>query len=614
VIQETPAVAFVRVKNIGNIASPSFVTEFNPNSLGISGSGTTAVTEETAPLEPGEERTIEFLFTYAKPGNYRAVAEVNPRRTVKESNYANNTKFVEVQAEPLPINLDFSTGIEVSSANFIADGGNLFPGEEATVSFTVENFGPIATGPFEVQFQSQTGGFKTTRFIEGLNPGESKLETFNVTYTKPGAYTMTAILDPTEAVDKTATGFKPIEETRTVTVEPIDLNFSSAIEVSSPEFNVEGVLYPNEAAEATVDVFNNSPVKTPAFAVQFQSQTGGFKTTEFLSGLNAFESKAVPFKVKYFKPGSYTMTAILDPFKAVDKKVNGLNPIEESRTVTVNEKTATVLVEAPTLETTVSYPKGNWFINLLSYEPGAKCFDERINIKDELITKLVHNEAPVPGTESCPSAGGFGFNKVGTFNTSSLFTEVHLKETQPLDASVSVVAYPESFNPKKEVPTGSNAGKASVTKTRTEYVELPSKPFSNVRVGGQGCVQPNGSESPQECFASFFSLFLTGHAGPAFAARIAPRQAAVHLARSAAVRALVAGTPEVEPEGSLTEKQAIADREASEHEAAEREAAERAVATAEAAERAKAVVAEQEAIKAVQELGAQIVREEAEAG
>jgi subtilase family serine protease len=625
VVQETPTVAFVRVKNLGNIASPSFVTAFNPNSLGISGSGTTAVTEETASLEPGEERTIEFLFTYAKPGNYRAVAEVNPRRAVKESNYANNSKFVEVPVEPLPINLNFSTGIEVSSANFIVDGGKLFPGEEATASFTVENFGPIATGPFEVQFQSQTGGFKTTRFIEGLNPGESRLETFKVTYTKPGEYTMTAILDPTEAVDKTATGFKPIEETRTVTVEPIDLNFSSGIEVSSPEFNLHGVLFPNEAATATVDVFNNSPVKTPAFAVQFQSQAGGFKQTQFIAGLNAFEAKAVPFNVKYFKPGSYTMTAILDPFKAVDKKVNGVNPIEETRTVTVDEKTAAIKVEVPKIETTFAFPNHSWFMDLFAYEPSTaghpvECFYKRETSKKEQIFKVIHNEAPAPGPEKlCPQSQHSFSGANETFNA-GMQTEVHLKETMPLMASVHTEAYTvhkEKIGKKTiEFVTGASPGIASVTKSRKEYVELPANPFSQF-VAGTGCRQPSGNEKPQECYQAFFTLTLQGHAGPAFA-QMNPAHAVRGAAKASggaaqAAIALQGAAEGTEPEGTLEEKQATADREAAEHEATEREAAERAAAQAEAVERANAAAAEAEAVLTMQEVDSQIAEEEAQA-
>jgi hypothetical protein len=595
VVQETPTVAFVRVKNIGNVASPSFVTEFNPNSLGISGSGTTAVTEESAPLEPGEERTIEFLFTYAKPGSYRAVAEVNPRRTVKESNYANNSKFVEVHAETLPINLGFSTGIEVSSANFSADGGNLFPGEEATASFTVENFGPIATGPFEVQFQSQTGGFKTTRFIEGLNPGESKLETFNVTYTKPGAYTMTAILDPTEAVDKTATGFKPIEEARAVTVEPIDLNFSTGIVVNSP-------LFVSEEAEATVTVTNNSPVSVGSFAVQLQSQAGGFKQTQFVAGLNAFESKVVPFKVTYFKPGPYTLTAILDPFKAVDKKTNGLEPIEETGAVTVDEKDARIFVEASSITVKEAFNE-LWFPNLLIYDPGAHCYAARDSLSSgDLIFKVINNEAPVVGNseERCPELSTIKGPKNGQVINSPLGNEVTLKEETPLRASVTIQTYPKEFKTFDGAAT--SAGSATVEKKRKEYIELPSHPFQNETVPGQGCKQPSGTEKPTECFSTVMSFFLEEHHGPAFA----PLRPA-HVpskASSSALRLAAAATleGEEEPAGTIAEKQAEANRELAAHEAAETKAAEAEDSVAEAVESAKAIAAEKEAIKAIQEL------------
>jgi len=625
VTQETPTRVTITVKNQGNIESPSFVTEWNPDSLGISGSGTQSVSEETGPLGPGEERAITFVYTYPKPGDFRGVAEVNPRRAVKESDYANNSKFVEVQVQPLPIELNFSTGIEVSSPSFNSKGV-LFPGEEATVSFVVKNSGPIATGAFEVQFQAQEGAFKQTRFIEGLNPGETKSEQFTVKYAKPGSYTMTAILDPGEAVDKVATGFKPIEMTRTVTVEPIELNFASGIEVSAPEFiTSKGVLFPGEEATVSFTVANNSPVPTGAFAVQLQSQAGGFKQTKFLKGLGAFESESETFKVTYFKPNTYTMTAVLDPFKQVDKKVNGLDPIEITRSVTVDEKTATVKVEVPKLETTFSFPNKEWFIDLFAYEPSTtahpvECFYKRENSKKEQIFKVIHNEAPVSGSEKLCPQSQHNFSGAGeTFNT-AMQTEVHLKETTPLMASVHVEAYKvEKVKIGKkttEFVTGASPGIASVTKSRKEYVELPTKPFSQF-VAGSGCRQPNGNEKPQECYQAFFALTLAAHAGPAFAPfDPAP---AVHAAASASGH-LVAGAmapagtaEETEPAGTLEEKQATADREAGEHETAEKEAAEQAAAQAEAVERANAAAAEAQALVTVQEVNSQIAKEEAQA-
>jgi subtilase family serine protease len=593
-VQERPTLATIKVKNLGNIPSPSFVTELNPDSLGISGSGTHSVTEETGPLAPGGERTITFVFTYAKPGNFRAVAEVNPGHTVKESNYANNSTFTEVFVEQLPVELNFSTPIEVSSVNFSAYGGVLFPGEEATASFTVKNSGPIATGAFDVQFQSAAGAVKQTRAIPGLNPGESQVETFSVTYSKPGSYTMTAILDPNKQVDKVISGFNPIEETRVVTVEPINLNFSTGIEVRSP-------LYVSEEAEATVTVTNSSPAPVGPFAVQLQSQAGGFKQTQYIAGLNAFQSKVVTFKVTYYKAGNYTLTAILDPFKAVDKKTNGLNPIEETGAVTVDEKDAKIFVEASS--TTVKYAFNYlWFPNLLVYEPGAKCYAARDSLTTgSLLYKVIKNEAPEVGNteERCPELASIVEPSDGQV-LSRLANIVTLKEETPLRASVTIQTYPEEFEYYDGAAT--SAGSATVEKNRKEYVELPSDPFENETVHGEGCKQPGGNEKPTECFSSVMSLFLEESHGPAFAPLL--HADATSTATSSALRLAAAATQEgeAEPEGTIAEKQAEANRELAAHEAAERKAAEAEAKAAEAAESERAKVAEQEAIKAYQEL------------
>jgi hypothetical protein len=620
VVQETPTVVFVKVKNQGNIESPSFVTEWNPNSLGISGTGLQSVTEETGPLAPGGERTITFVMTYPKPGNFRGVAEVNPQRTVKESNYANNSEFTEVFVEQLPIDLNFSTGIEVSSPEFNANGV-LFPGEPATVSFEVKNSGPIATGAFAVQFQSAASAVKQTRTIPGLNPGESQLETFNVTYSKPGTYTMTAILDPNKQVDKVVNGFNPIEETRVVTVEPIDLNFTTGIEVSSPEFNAKEVLFPGEEATAKITVQDKSPVPTGAFAVQFQSEEGGFKQTQFVEKLNAGEPKTLTFKVKYYKPGSYTMTAILDPFKQIDKKVNGLSPIDSlPRVVTVDEKEASVYVTAPTLEVTHSF-NWVWLVNLLVYDKGAKCYEYRYSAKGEVIEKLVHNEAPQYGSAEQCAYDPIESVHTGVFGSlGGLSSETTLKEEEPLRASVHAETYPEEY---EYVLFGSSAGSATVEKSRKEYVELPSHPYKEHWVDGEGCKQPGGDEYPTDCFNSLYTLLLESNAGPAFAPVIHARSpevrsisAAHRLSRELAAKA--AGTSQnEEPEGTVSEKQADAERELEANEAAERKAAETAASAAEAAERTAAIAAEQEAIKATQELQsevAQLNREQSGAG
>ncbi|HTQ67170.1 MAG TPA: CARDB domain-containing protein [Solirubrobacteraceae bacterium] len=211
VTQGSPAKIAITVKNIGNNESPSFVTAWNPNSpFGVSGSGSQTVAKESPGLAPGEETVVNFEFTYPKPGLYRSVAEVNFGRAVKEANYANNALLHEVNVNPAKIALEFQTPLEISPSA-------IFPKQKGTATFTVVNNGPIATGPFQVTFQQEAGGAKQSKTIAGLNVNESRVETFKVSYAKPGTYTATAVIDPAGAVKKTVT---PDEESKTIVVEP----------------------------------------------------------------------------------------------------------------------------------------------------------------------------------------------------------------------------------------------------------------------------------------------------------------------------------------------------------------------------------------------------------
>ncbi len=208
IVQAVPNRVTVDVKNLGNSPSTSFVTSWNPSADSIIVPGNQTLTQESGPLGPGEERELEYHFTYPKPGNFRSIAEVNAFKTVKETNESNNEKILNVTVEPALIGLYFTSGIEFSP-------GNPVTGEPATAKVGVENFGPIASEAFAVQFTPKEGGIKQTQIVKGLNVDEATTLTFPVTYTKAGGYTANVIIDPTNAIHKTVT---PDEESEPVTV------------------------------------------------------------------------------------------------------------------------------------------------------------------------------------------------------------------------------------------------------------------------------------------------------------------------------------------------------------------------------------------------------------
>jgi subtilase family serine protease len=210
IVQGVPNTVRVMVKNLGNSPSGSFVTSWNPSADSIIVPGNQTLTQQTGPLGPGEERELTYTFTYPKSGNFRSIADADAFNQVKETNEANNEKILNVTVEPALIGLYFTSGIEFSPGNPVA-------GEPATAKVGVENYGPLATEAFAVQFTSKEGGFKQTQIVKGLNIFEETTLTFPVTYLKAGSYTANLIIDPANAINKTET---PDEESESVTVLP----------------------------------------------------------------------------------------------------------------------------------------------------------------------------------------------------------------------------------------------------------------------------------------------------------------------------------------------------------------------------------------------------------
>ncbi len=263
IVQGQANIVRVRVKNLGNSPSGSFVTSWNPSADSIIVPGKQTLTQQTGPLGPGEERELTYTFTYPKFGNFRSIADVDAFNQVKETNEANNEKILNVTVEPAEIALDFTSGIEFSP-------GNPVTGEPATAKVSIENFGPIATEAFAVQFTPKEGGAKQTQVVKGLNIDESTTLTFPVTYFKAGSYTATAVIDPTNAIHKTRT---PDEESEPVTVvkksASLNLRLAAVEDLSNPGGWQEWVVflfgYQPHSAGCTIKIEIEAFLKSKTF-------------------------------------------------------------------------------------------------------------------------------------------------------------------------------------------------------------------------------------------------------------------------------------------------------------------------------------------------------------
>jgi subtilase family serine protease len=213
-VQGAAATAAVTVTNQGNSPSGRFVVDWNPDAFGIIVPSAQTLSEETGPLGPGASRVITFSFTYPQAGNFRSIAHVDSFNAVGETNEANNDRILNVTVQPAPIDLVFVGPIALNPAQPVR-------GVNATATLTVRNDGPIATGPFGVQFKAQEADFfPQTQFVNGLNPGETRTLTFTTNYFFAGTFTATAVVDVFNQVVEPGGGEGNNTLTRSVTVVP----------------------------------------------------------------------------------------------------------------------------------------------------------------------------------------------------------------------------------------------------------------------------------------------------------------------------------------------------------------------------------------------------------
>ena len=213
-VQGAPSTISVTIQNLGNVASGDFVTSYNPDAFKILVPSAQTLTQQSGPLGPGASETITYHFTYPQPGNFRGVADVDAFNVIKESNESDNEAILNLTVQPAPIDLVFTTPLSFSPAQVVK-------GVAETVTTTVQNTGPIATGPFSVAFTPKTGGFPQSVHINGLNAGESRLVTFHATYPTKGTFTATATIDPSNQVNEAAPGGESNNvTTQTVNVVP----------------------------------------------------------------------------------------------------------------------------------------------------------------------------------------------------------------------------------------------------------------------------------------------------------------------------------------------------------------------------------------------------------
>jgi hypothetical protein len=240
--------------------------------------------------------------------------------------------------------------------------------------------------------------------------------------------------------------------------------------------------------------------------VQLTPQEEGFPQTQFVNGLNVGEERTLTFPVTYSKKGTYTATAVIDPFNQVVKTVT---PDQEQQSVTVVPKSATVKVTLDHFHV-IALPSGyeEWKMLELLFDPSAHC---TFKFEIEILGSKKTFEATLKDV-NCTETGKRYEEKFvhpGEELPAGLSLQVHLEENTPLvAAAVGLSLNKDIFGILTNIGL---PGIAPLINSRPEYLHPPS---GLQKIEGMGCAQENKTVvNGGHCFDAFFGVSLLNHVG-----------------------------------------------------------------------------------------------------
>ena len=206
-------------------------------------------------------------------------------------------------------------------------------GEAVTVTVTVKNVGKADADAFNVVLEVD-GTAVQTLTVDSLAVNGTETLTFTWTPTAQGTYTLTAVVDPENAVEELVETNNELSES--VTVLPVPIPDLTAAFTSLPTSFQAGTAY-----TITVTVQNTGTGSAGQFTVALEA-SGTSVGTSTVTSLAAGASTTATFTWTPATAGSYTLTATADSGNAV---------AESSETN--NTATTTVTVTAPPTDWTL---------------------------------------------------------------------------------------------------------------------------------------------------------------------------------------------------------------------------------------------------------------------
>ena len=204
----------VTIMNTGNADAGPFVVSFNPTSSGTTVPSSGTLTSQVDSLGAGASLVVPFTFTYTKAGAFHTVAQVDAFRSVRESNESNNQYLADITVNPDNINLTI-TGFSLS-----ANPTDRF--SKVTATITVQNTGSLPVGFFKVEWLGvSTNPSGPSKWLPGLNPGESVVFTLDNFYFNSGTFTTIVTVDPDNKIAETNEGDN--SSSTSITINPISI-------------------------------------------------------------------------------------------------------------------------------------------------------------------------------------------------------------------------------------------------------------------------------------------------------------------------------------------------------------------------------------------------------
>lgn len=370
----------VVVKNQGNRPSGPFVVEWNPDSFGLITQSPQTVSSQVANLEPGQEMTLAFGYTYPQAGEFRSVATADAFNNVVELQEGNNQKIRDVVSIAQGPDLDI-TGISIQQqGRDITAAGvepTLIQGQPIEVSITVKNIGSLPAGPFLLEWNPAEGAFPALnpngpstleKQIGGLGVGQSTTVKFDFTYDSTGGFRTLANADSTNTVEE-------LNEDNNMDIFNVVVN-PAPLDLRITDFVVNNGSNPVRSSQVPVDVTirNDGDYPTESFSLQFKplGEGGAFGPQQRIDGLQPNETRTVRFDVVFSVAGEGNQViqsqAIIDTRNEIPETNEGNNTRTENVTVLPRETNMTVNFQ------NINVQQGDndtWAIGIGVYAPGT---------------------------------------------------------------------------------------------------------------------------------------------------------------------------------------------------------------------------------------------------